>query len=90
MAHSETQPRHPTMSDAQAALVPALVEGHDPDAWVVITVGDLSDLLRHAWSQLERERRQITESRHAFRLMRMLSAGDFIVDTKHQREGGQQ
>lgn len=84
MTNSEAQPQHPTLTDYQAELLPALLDGQDPGAYVVIQVGDLSTLLRRCWTTLERDRRQITEGRHAFRLMGMLSAGDFIVDTRYR------
>lgn len=84
MNHSETQPQHPRLTDDQAELLPALLDGQEPGAYVVIQVEDLSMLMVRAWHTLARERREMTQSRFQFRLLRMLSAGDFIVNTKYR------
>lgn len=74
---------HTLRSDYQPELLPALVGDKDPDAYVVIQVGDLSSIVNRAWTNLERDRRQLTPSRLAFRVMSMLMHGDFIVNTRH-------
>ncbi len=84
MNHSKTEPV--MVTDDQAELLPALLDGKEADVYVVIQAGDLSSLLHRAWHSLERDRRQITDGRLSVRLMRMLTAGDFIVNTRVQSD----
>lgn len=79
--------REQKVSAIEDELLPVLVGDKDPDAYVVIQVGDLSSLMRRAWTGLDRDRRQVTPDRLAFRVMRMLMTGDFIVDTKFGPKG---
>lgn len=81
---------HPTLTDEQAELLPALVEGRDPDAWVVLPVSALSTRLLLAWTDVAKSNRgEVTRGKFTLRLMRSLSECGFIVDTAHRPDPDQ-
>lgn len=75
---------HPSLTDEQAELLPALVDGRAPDAWVVIPVSALSTRLLLAWTDVAKDNRgTVARGKFALRLMRHLKESGFIVDTAH-------
>lgn len=71
---------HPSI---QEDLIPALLEGLDPDAYIVITAADLVRHLANDWDRVGREHRgQVKIGWLNFKLIRTLLAGGYVHDTK--------
>lgn len=79
----------PEPGTVQAELLPALLDGRDPDAYVVIPVQLLSSLITRTWNSVARDHRgEVREGWFQIKLMRALMAYDnVLVDTAHPGNG---
>lgn len=74
--------------EVQPELLPALVEGYAPDAYVVIPVSVLSLQIAHNWDAVARHNRgEVRLGWFQIRLMRALLQLGYVVDTKHAHPG---
>lgn len=76
----------PKIVDEQAELLP-LLEGAEPDAYVVISLKALSTQLQLAAGQAERrDRGELRRGRLTYYLIRQLVELGFVVDKAHDRQ----
>lgn len=72
----------------QEVLLPALLDGADPDLYLVIPVDVLSRQLSLDWDGVAREHRgEVRMGWLQMRHLRSLQGLGFIVDTKHTGNG---
>ena len=83
MTYSATQPQPDA---AQLELMTGLLEGEDPDAYVVIPVGALVSQLQIALEETRSRDHAYRPGRASVRLVRNLHTLGWIRDTKHEHE----
>lgn len=76
------------LTDEQLALLPALVEGMDPDAYIVIPISVLSNQVTRSVEAIARRYRgELRPGAFAVHLMRSLQRVGVLVDTAHKGNG---